>query len=190
MGTHPELFTNLPVFTLIQASIINPGKLPQSRLTAEKQNIRRAMQQAYDKYSSLSLPQVAASWKGPILPSDLIPWKIYQELTTASTPLTEIKIWHSLESDLELSKTTRAIIADLRTRFPQIVAQHQRFIPISEDENSINLFYVEQPDLSNPQVRELQRYHFYQLASQAIGGDALEKIRVERLKGKFELSIP
>jgi hypothetical protein len=181
-----------PRFSMVQVRLVNPKGMAKSRREWELSRMRRVAEEARDACSSTTLIELATTWPDRnTLPTSLVPITIERKLTQAADESVEVLRWECTQPDTALSKKTQAMIADVRSRLLKLVATGERFLPIIEDDKSLTLFYVEQPDFSSLAITNLAQSRIYRDAARNTVVEMVDRMRGELVaQGKLELLIP
>ena len=192
--SHKNAFQGVmaPRFSMVQVRLVNPKGMAKSRREWELSRMRRVAEQARDACSSTTLIELATTWPDRnTLPTSLVPITIERTLTQAADDSVEVLRWECTQPDTALSKKTQAMIADVRSRLLKLVASGERFLPVIEDDKSLTLFYVEQPDFSSPAITNLAQSRIYRDAARNAVTETVDRMRGELVaQGKLKLLIP
>ena len=89
-----------------------------------------------------------------------------------------------------LPAKTRELVVRVRAELPKHLPVKTRFLPISEDDKSLTIFYVEQPDWTKPGVEKVFNFALQRQAARFVAGEVLEKVKAEKLgEGRLAMQL-
>lgn len=193
VASHSEAFAQAmgTRFSLVQVRLVDSKRISPTRRQWELDRMRQAMEGLRDSALANSLEETAQQWQGrETHPADLIPMRLAEELSRQTNESTEVMRWDSSQSDQLLPAKIRELVVKVRAELPKHLAAKTRFLPIVEDEKSLTLFYVEQPDWTKPGIAKVFNFALQRQAARFVAGEVLEKVKAEKLgEGRLVLQL-
>ena len=189
---YPKVFAKEvePAGYLIRVQSPEPGEMGEANWKRKMDQIRGAMLNLRDQYSSTTLTELAQSW--PVTQADpvtLIPKRLEQELIrgVADGSVT-VETWNTRQPVSDLPGEVRPAMENVKKSLPGWMAAGVRFPPLVEGKNSLAILYVEKPDYGSPAQADLNQSFLYQTVTREIGEKARKALR-ETLVGPRDLQI-
>jgi parvulin-like peptidyl-prolyl isomerase len=179
-----------PAGYLIRVQSPEPGEMGEANWKRKMDQIRGAMLNLRDQYSSTTLTDLAQSW--PVTQADpvtLIPKLLEEELIrgVADGSVT-VETWNTSQPVSDLPGEVRPAMENVKKSLSGWIAAGVRFPPLVEGKNSLGMLYVEKPDYGSPAQANLNQSFLYQTVAREIGKKARKALR-ETLVGPRDLQI-
>ena len=164
-------------FTLIQIRYVPSIDRGQPHRESEMLRMRGVLARARDAMSTKTLEQIVTEWPTrETIPSSIVPNWVRSEVMKQTNSNLLVGLRSSIRGFEGIPKEFQEHIEDVRKTLPYWIASGTRFLPIEETENTLSLFYVEQPDYRSPVIAESIRYTLYEIAANAIKLEILDKV--------------